>query len=111
MSAAVRKRKPALKTLPTGFREPRGHGDLIGRLFQAAKSGRLPHALLFEGPEGTGKFTAMHWFATGLLCEGGPAAPCGECGPCKRVRTGNHPDLYIVDPIKDEEETLRVTRI
>lgn len=96
---------------PLGFREPRGHAALMLRLFEAARSGRLPHALLFEGPEGTGKYTAMRWFAAGLLCAEGPGPACGDCGPCKRVRTDNHPDLFIVDPVESGEERLRVNRI
>ena len=92
-------------------REPLGHGPLVRRLFGAARAGRLPHALLFEGPEGTGKFTALRWLASGLLCAEGPGPPCGVCSPCKRFASGNHPDVYVVDPLASGEEQLRVTRI
>ncbi len=82
--------------------EPLVHARSIERLWRAARERRLPHALFFEGPEGIGKFTAARWFAQGLLCERGPAAPCGHCGPCKRVLSGgergNHPDLLVLDP-------------
>ena len=95
--------------------EPRGHRALVERLWQAAAEGRLPHALAIEGPEGIGKYTAARWFASGLLCATGPGPPCGECGPCKRVRSGseygNHPDLFLIDAALEEEQQIRVHRI
>jgi len=55
------------------------------------------------------------WFAAGLLCREGPGAPCGRCGPCKRVASGgslsNHPDLLVIDPIEEGEEHIRIARI
>ena len=95
--------------------EPIGHGDLLERLFRAAGEGRLPHALLLEGAPGIGKFQAAKWLASGLLCAAGPGRPCGSCGPCKRVSSGgyegNHPDLFVLDPIEEGEERIRVARI
>ena len=95
--------------------EPLVHDRTITRLLAAARGGRLPHALLFEGPSGIGKFEAARWFASGVLCARGPDRPCGECGPCKRVRSGgaagNHPDLLVVDPLEEGEERIRVHRI
>ena len=111
-TARTPKRTPkSVRTEAFGQRRPLGHEAVIERLFGAALAERLPHALLFEGPEGTGKFTAMAWLASGLLCAEGPGPPCGSCGPCKRVRSGNHPDLFVVDPIGEGEEKLRVIRI
>lgn len=95
--------------------EPEAHGETIERLWEARRRGRLPHALLFEGPAGVGKFLSAKWFAAGLFCDGGPGAPCLACGPCKRVLSGgergNHPDLFLVDPVSEGEETIRVFRI
>jgi len=95
--------------------EPLGQARVIRRLWQAANEERLPHALLFEGELGIGKFQAARWFAAGLLCAEAPGEPCGVCGPCKRVQSGgeagNHPDLFVVDPLVEEEEQIRVHRI
>ena len=39
---------------------PLGHGTTLGGLWRAAREHRLPHALLFEGPGGIGKFLASN---------------------------------------------------
>jgi len=81
---------------------PLVHAATIQGLWRAARAGRLPHALLFEGRAGIGKFLAAKWFAMGCLCARGPDEPCGSCGPCKRVLSGgahgNHADLFVLDP-------------
>lgn len=94
---------------------PLAHGAVVDGLWRAARAGRLPHGLLFEGPGGVGKFLTAKRLALGLFCSGGPGDPCGVCGPCKRVtsgdRRGNHPDLHIVDPVEEEQEWIKVDRI
>jgi len=91
------------------------HDALVLRLLAAARAGRLPHALLFEGRAGIGKFTAAGWFAAGCLCARGPGEPCGVCGPCRRVASGgeesNHPDLFVIDPLAEDEEHIKIERI
>jgi DNA polymerase-3 subunit delta' len=93
-----------------------GHGDVLRGLARAAAVQRLPHALLFEGPEGVGKFLAARRLALGLLCARGDVAdPCGVCGPCKRVIAGVHGDLLLVDvlddPAKERREELTIGRV
>jgi len=94
---------------------PFGHDATLGRLWNAARSARLPHALLFEGRSGIGKFMAARWFALGCLCARGPGEPCLTCGPCRRVLSGgergNHADLFLVDPLAESEERIRIGRI
>ncbi len=85
-----------------------GHEPTLDGLWSAAGAMRLPHALLFEGPEGVGKFATALRLAAGLLCSKGPGAPCGSCPPCKRVGSGgwrgNHPDLFVIDPEEESAE-------
>ena len=95
----------------------RGHGAVVAGLLRAAREERLPHALLFEGPSGVGKFLAARHLAAGLLCaaagtaEEGGAESCGSCGPCKRFAAGTHPDVLVLDPRAEGEEVLKLNRI
>ena len=90
---------------------PLGHDEAVQQLWDALEKRRLPHALLFEGPAGIGKYLAAQWFVQGIFCERGPAPACGECGPCKRVRARSHPDLYVLDPLERELESIPVSCI
>ncbi len=87
-------------------------------LWRAASQGRLPHALLFHGPRGIGKFAAALLFVRGLLCARPlPAGPCGECGPCKRMLSANHLDVFVLDVsaggsgAEAQEERIKLDRI
>lgn len=87
---------------------------MLAGLWRAASEGRLAHALCFSGPHGVGKFLSAEWLTAGLLCARGPGAdgaPCGSCGPCRRVRADSHPDVFVIDPIAEGEEEIKVTRI
>lgn len=61
---------------------------------------RLPHAILFHGPEGIGKTIFAEHVAQALLCEA-PASgghPCGKCVSCGWFLQYNHPDFRRVRP-------------
>lgn len=60
------------------------------------ESGRLPHALLFHGPEGVGKEAAAIELARSLNCESGRWEACGFCDSCRRMHTLEHPRLQLV---------------
>ncbi len=83
---------------------------LLG-LWASAREGRLPHALLFRGPAGIGKFQGLALLAQGMLCERGAGPPCDRCGACKRVRAGSHPDLFVLDPPALSIEQIPVAAI
>lgn len=93
-----------------------GHADLARELRALALSEEPPHALLFAGPEGTGRRALAVEYALLLNCEalhppaGGSlfreAAPraaaagdaCGECRACRLIAEGAHPDVIAVSP-------------
>ncbi|MGM8215730.1 DNA polymerase III subunit delta' [Bacillaceae bacterium W0354] len=73
---------------------------------------RIAHAYLFHGPSGTGKRQASLLFAMRYFCEDNSegAAPCLNCSQCKRIQSGNHPDVHFIEPdgqsIKKEQITF-----
>ncbi len=81
-----------------------GHEGTRNRLVGAIASGRLPQALLIEGPQGVGKQRLALWLAQALLCEGRaeskPEEPCGKCQPCKLVTALAHPDVHWFVPLE-----------
>lgn len=80
------------------FRDILGHDRALALLRGALASGRLPHALLFHGPEGVGKATVARRLAMAFLCEagGGSGEGCGHCAVCLRVERGLHPGFLVV---------------
>jgi DNA polymerase-3 subunit delta' len=71
-----------------------GHDALRRFLTEGARSGTLPHALLFTGPKGVGKRTTAQALVAQRLCERGVG--CGSCKECGALRRGNHPSLVTV---------------
>jgi DNA polymerase-3 subunit delta' len=70
--------------------------------------GRLPHALLFDGPAGLGKLALAQRLAHSLLCLA-PRADgnaCGACKSCVLVAAGNHPDLHVIAPAEEGKGIL-----
>jgi DNA polymerase-3 subunit delta' len=61
-------------------------------------SGRVAHAYLFVGPRGVGKSTVARAFAAALTCRAEPLEGCGACPSCKRIASGGHPDVHLVEP-------------
>jgi DNA polymerase III subunit delta' len=69
---------------------------MIGNSIQ---KGRVSHAYLFEGSRGTGKKEVSLLFAKSLFCINRvDYKPCNECSNCRRISSGNHPDIHIIEP-------------
>jgi len=98
------------------------HQKHANRLLGAfLKSGHIPHALLFTGIEGSGKRDAAFAFAMACNCEESPTdwvqglkktvfgpIPCGCCLPCRKIVSGNHPDMILLAP---EQSVIKIARI
>src|ERR1700751_1705502 len=79
--------------------EFRGNPQVVTALRGALRSGRVPHALLFTGPRGVGKFTLARMFAEAANCERMGDDFCGDCATCQRLS-------LLADPQKLVEQGL-----
>lgn len=89
-----------------------GQPVAVRLLKNSLRTGRVAHAYLFHGPEGTGKRKAALNLAKALNCQSGarPGIPgnspvpgsaddaCEKCLSCRKIEGGNHPDVHLVAP-------------
>jgi DNA polymerase-3 subunit delta' len=106
-----------------------GNARIVEILKRAFRQNRLPHAMIFAGPEGVGKCSLALLMAQYVNClSPGDSGACGACSACKRImaviecrhlecesakaegfcgtcptcrlRTRRHPDIQLIEPIK-----------
>ena len=84
------------------------------RIAEAVLGHRLPHALLIDGPEGSGKMTFARQIAAALNCEVQSDAthplPCGRCNSCRRIKDGSFTDVKVLKR-NDGKATIGVQQI
>jgi DNA polymerase III subunit delta' len=68
-----------------GFSEFLGNERIVAALRGTLRSGQVPHALLFTGLSGIGKYTLARMFAQAANCERLPDDFCGKCETCLRI--------------------------
>lgn len=95
----------------TLLREEQIQMKAIHLLSTLIRKGTFPHAFLFTGIEGVGKQSVAMMFAMACNCADVGAQlsvvsdpstqttdPCGVCRSCKKIRSGNHPDISLIEP-------------
>ena len=76
-----------------------GNEALKARLDASFAAGRVSHCYLLCGPEGSGKRTLAKILCAAMECTDDRKKPCGACSACRKVLTGQHPDVITVtDP-------------
>lgn len=75
------------------FQDMIGQEQLTGHLQNAIRMGKLSHAYIIQGEEGSGKNMLAGIFSTAIQCEEQGIEPCGKCQSCKQAVSGNHPDI------------------
>lgn len=92
----------ARKLRPQTFEEVVGQTYTVKALCNAARSGKLAHALLFTGPRGVGKTSTARIVAKTVNCDNSPAEsrPCGgnsSCESCSLISDGRAVEVQEMD--------------
>ncbi len=83
---------------PATFSDVSGQEHIKKTLGNMLQHERIPHALLFCGPRGTGKTTMAKIFAKAVNCmEGVSATPCLKCKNCLGVANNTSLDVIEID--------------
>jgi len=82
------------------FRDVVGQEEIKTRLIHSVRDQRVPHAMLFLGPEGHGGLPLAIAFARYLNCRNRTDSDaCGHCPSCLKISRLIHPDLHFVFPV------------
>jgi DNA polymerase III subunit delta' len=88
-----------------GFSEFLGNEKIVAALRGAFRSSRVPHALLFTGPKGVGKYTLARMFAQAANCERLTDDFCGKCPTCLQVSQLADPQKLIEQGLAERGES------
>lgn len=75
-----------------------GQNHIEKHFENAIKMGKISHAYIINGEEGTGKMALAMKFARALQCESQEhvGKACGQCRSCKQTVSKNQPDIKYV---------------
>ena len=98
------------------FKDIPGQELVKERLIRNVKDGRISHAQIFYGPEGSGKLALALAYAQYICCTARDENDsCGTCPSCVKYNKYIHPDLHFAYPLntpqkkdKDTEEESAV---
>ncbi len=93
------------------FSEFLGNPRIVTALRGALRTQRVPHALLFAGPRGVGKFTLARMFAQAANCERLTDDFCGKCNTCQRIALLAEPKTLIEQGLAERGESADAATI
>ena len=87
------------------FSEILGQDYIKSHLTKSADLGRIPHAQLFVGPEGSGTLSMAIAYAQYILCSNNNLENQGGNDSCNlKFNSHSHPDLYFIYPTVTTED-------
>ncbi|NOX21144.1 MAG: DNA polymerase III subunit delta' [Nitrospirae bacterium] len=93
-----------------------GHNRQKAILLKALERGREATSYLFSGESGVGKGLFALEYAKAVNCltpkrVEGLLDACDQCSSCRKVSSGNHPDLMVVEPEGDQIKIDQIREI
>lgn len=87
------------------FKDIVGHGALKQSMIKTINEGRISHAQMFLGAEGSGALPLALAYIQYLFCVNkGETDSCGKCSQCHRIAKLTHPDVHFVYPVALSKE-------
>ena len=83
------------------------NGDELRLFYEKAKSGLCSHAYIVDGASGVGKLDFALSCARAMLCTE-INKPCSYCQSCRKMLSGDHPDVYVIG--KDKTASIADVR-
>lgn len=78
---------------------------------QRLKQNRMAHAIMIEGPAGSGKNALAAAMVAKLLCSADLPEACGKCRSCELLKGGGaHPDRFDLHP-EEDSKIIKVDQI
>jgi DNA polymerase-3 subunit delta' len=95
-----------------------GNTPIVRRLRNKVSEGRLPHGMIFSGPEGIGKRTFALEIAQALNCQvrksdqgkSETLQPCRTCDSCRKIFTGTHPEVTTMT-LEDDASVIKIDQV
>jgi len=92
------------------FRNIHGQDKAVELLSRNLKEKSFYSTYLFLGPDGVGKKLAAITFAKAINCVSSGEKPCTVCPSCRKIDSGNHPDVVLTEP-KNRSNTIGINEI
>jgi DNA polymerase-3 subunit delta' len=86
------------------FADILGHNRIVEVLRRSLQSGKTAHSYLFEGVSGSGRKKTALALIQALFCLSLPDDACGVCPSCRKIDSGNHPDIHLIGPLPDKRD-------
>lgn len=87
------------------FADIPGQKPLIDKLKSNIQSGKIPHAQLFSGNEGSSALALALGYAQYTLCQEKGDDSCGKCPSCKQMSLLQHPDVHFAFPVAKTKDS------
>ena len=87
------------------FSDILGQKHIKNHLTQSVDNGRIPHAQLFVGPEGSGTLPMAIAYAQYVLCQNSNGENSGGIDACNlKFKNISHPDLHFAFPVTTSDK-------
>lgn len=87
-----------------------GQDIVVERLKKSIQNKKIFQSYIFCGPEGVGRELTAISFAKALNCENYSNDACDICSSCKKITSGNHPDVRVIIP-EGKSRVIKIDQI